>query len=67
MFRGRENEHKDLGLEVVGKAAKDLSHVGQADGEPKLSGRHVNLIMTPLPSARRKLKYNESVSAHEEE
>ncbi|NDV62218.1 translation initiation factor IF-3 [Puniceicoccales bacterium CK1056] len=63
MFRGRENEHKDLGLEVVAKAAKDLSHVGQADGTPKLSGRHVNLIMTPLPVAKRTLKFNESVSA----
>lgn len=67
MFRGRENEHKNLGLEVVAKAAKDLSHVGQADAEPKLSGRHVNLIMTPLPSAKRKLKYNETVHTGEEE
>jgi len=62
MFRGRENEHKNLGVEVVGKAANDLAHVGTADSEPKLSGRHVNLIMTPLPTTKRKLKYNESVS-----
>lgn len=61
MFRGRENEHKELGLEVLAKAAEDLNHVGQADSEPKLSGRHVNLIMSPLPSAKRKLKYNESL------
>ena len=67
MFRGRENEHKDLGLEVVAKAAKDLSHTGQADGPPKLSGRHVNLIMTPLPATKRKLKYNESISHPAEE
>lgn len=67
MFRGRENEHKDLGIEVVAKAAQDLGHVGQADGTPKLSGRHVNLIMTPLPTAKRKLKYNESVSPHQPE
>ena len=66
MFRGRENEHKDLGLEVVAKAAQDLSHVGQADGTPKLSGRHVNLIMSPLPVARRRLKYNEPLAKPEE-
>ena len=59
MFRGRENEHKDLGLEVVAKAAEDLSHVGHADGVPRLSGRHVNLMMSPLPLVKRKLKYNE--------
>lgn len=59
MFRGRENEHKNLGIEVLAKAAKDLNHVGAADGDPKLSGRHVNLIMSPLPSSKRKLKYND--------
>ena len=67
MFRGRENEHKQLGLEVIAKAAQDLNHVGVADGDPKLSGRHVNLVMTPLPASRRKLKYNETVTTQAEE
>jgi translation initiation factor IF-3 len=66
MFRGGENEHKNLGIEVVAKAAEDLSHVGQADGTPKLSGRHVNLIMSPLPELKRKLKYNEHLAKPEE-
>lgn len=66
MFRGRENEHKELGIEVLAKAAKDLDHVGQADSEPRLSGRHVNLVMSPLPGNRRQLKYNESVNLPED-
>ena len=66
MFRGRENEHKELGIEVLAKAAKDLEHVGQADSEPRLSGRHVNLVMSPLPGNRRQLKYNESVNLPED-
>lgn len=66
MFRGRENEHKDLGVEILAKAAEDLNHVGHADSEPRLSGRHVNMIMSPLPVAKRKLKYNESLSPAEE-
>jgi translation initiation factor IF-3 len=66
MFRGRENEHKELGVEVLAKAAADLNHVGQADSPPKLSGRHVNLIMTPLPAAKRKFKYNDSLGKAEE-
>ena len=66
MFRGRENEHKELGIEVLAKAGQDLSHVGNPDTEPKLSGRHVNMIMSPLPIAKRKLKYNESVARPEE-
>jgi len=61
MFRGRENEHKELGIEVLAKASRDLSHVGQADSEPKLTGRHVNMVMSPLPTTKRKLKYNEEV------
>ena len=67
MFRGRENEHKDLGVEVVARAAEDLSHVGHADGTPRLSGRHVNLMMSPLPLDKRKLKYNEDHVSHGEE
>lgn len=66
MFRGRENEHKELGVEVLAKAASDLSHTGQADGVPRLSGRHVNLIMSPLPIAKRKIKFNESLAKPEE-
>jgi len=59
MFRGREMEHTDLGIEVVKKAAKDLAHVGVPDSEPRLTGRHVNMVMSPLPTSKRKLKYNE--------
>lgn len=62
MFRGRENEHKDLGLEVVRKAAQDLAHVGTADTDAKLSGRHVNMFLSPLPAAKRTLKFNENVN-----
>jgi len=59
MFRGREMEHQDLGLEVVKRASGDLTHVGQADADPKKSGRHVSMTMTPLPANKRKLKYHE--------
>lgn len=61
MFRGRENEHKELGVEVLQKAGNDLSHVGHCDGDPRLSGRHVNMIMTPLPEAKRALKFQHIV------
>ena len=66
MFRGRENEHKELGVEVIKRAAQDLSHVGSADSEPRLVGRHVNMVMSPLPMSRRQLKYNEPLDADAE-
>jgi len=56
-FRGREMEHKDLGFEKVKQTITDLSHVGTADLEPKLVGRAVSAVMSPLPEAKRQLKY----------
>jgi translation initiation factor IF-3 len=58
MFRGRENEHKDLGIKVVSRAAKDLEHIATPDSEPRLAGRHVNLVISPLPASKRRLKFN---------
>jgi translation initiation factor IF-3 len=47
-FRGREMEHTDLGFERVRAAVK----------EPKLVGRQITLILSPVPANRRKLKFN---------
>lgn len=67
MFRGREMEHQDLGLAMVNRAAKDLTNVGVADVAPRLSGRHINMIMSPLPQQKRVLKYNDTVSTEDSE
>jgi translation initiation factor IF-3 len=63
IFRGRENEHKELGFEIVKRALNDLLHVGHKDSDPKLAGRNVLVTLSPLPANKRALKYNE---AHEE-
>lgn len=57
-FRGRENEHKQLGVERVKMAADELSGVSSQDSEPKLVGRQVTQILSPLPESRRQLKFN---------
>ena len=57
-FRGRENEHKQLGVERVGLAAEELSGVSTPDSEPKLVGRQVTQILSPLPESKRTLKFN---------
>lgn len=57
MFRGREMEHTDLGFEVMKRAAVDLEHVAVKEGEPKLNGRFVTMVISPLPQNKRKLKY----------
>ena len=58
MFRGREMEHVNLGMDLVKQAIKDLSGVGKADDQPKLTGRFIIVSMSPLPKNQRTLKYN---------
>ncbi len=70
MFRGREMEHKELGMNLVKQAISDLGGVGKADDTPKLNGRFIIVSLSPLPHPRRVLKYNsldEIDSADEEE
>jgi len=67
MFRGREMEHINTGMEVVRRAIKDLSGVGRPDDEPKLSGRFIMVNLSPLPSTQRVLKYNTAEEAEVEE
>lgn len=61
MFRGREMEYTNLGMEVITRAATDLLHIGVADSEPKLAGRNINMILSPLPKHKRVLKFNSHV------
>jgi translation initiation factor IF-3 len=57
-FRGREMAHTDVGFVTIRRAVNDLLHVAHADNEPKLMGRNIIVMMTPLPANKRKLKYN---------
>ena len=66
MFRGREMEHIDIGMDVVKRAIQDLSGVGRPDDEPKLSGRFIIVNLSPLPQHNRILKYNSVEEAESE-
>ena len=59
MFRGREMEHKDLGFETVNRAVKELEHIGHRDTEPRLSGRIISTMVSPLPEKDRVFKFNQ--------
>ena len=69
MFRGREMEHIDLGMNLVKQAINDLSGVGKADDTPKLNGRFIIVSLSPIPQHQRVLKYNslDDIDAEEEE
>ena len=65
-FRGREMEHKNLGVERVNAARDELVGVATADMEARLVGRQVTMVLSPLPENKRTLKYNQSADDFDE-
>jgi len=57
-FRGRENAHKDLGFVALNRIIEDLKTMAQVDQPPRLSGRAVAMILSPLPAHQRKRKFH---------
>lgn len=56
-FRGRENAHQQLGLEVMAKVVEDLRTMGKVDQPAKLAGNTVTMVLTPLPTGQRVKKF----------
>lgn len=52
-FRGREMQHTDIGFQVVKKFIAELEPYGHPDFAPKLIGRGINMMMSPLPRNKR--------------
>lgn len=47
MFSGRENAHRELGRDVLGRVAERLQEVGTPEGEPRNEGRAMAFIIAP--------------------
>jgi translation initiation factor IF-3 len=52
-FRGREMQHTEFGFEVMTKFIGLVTAFGQPDFPPKLIGKGINLMMSPLPRNKR--------------
>jgi translation initiation factor IF-3 len=52
-FRGREMQHTEFGFEVVKKFVALLETYGHPDFPPKMIGRGINMMMSPLPRNKR--------------
>ncbi|MBE6446854.1 MAG: translation initiation factor IF-3 [Alphaproteobacteria bacterium] len=46
-FRGREMSYQDLGVEVLNRAAQDVADIAKTEGQPKLEGRNMSLMVSP--------------------
>lgn len=56
-FRGRQMAHQELGMAVVLRVKEDLATMGHVDMDPKLVGRAINMVMSPLPANKRKRRF----------
>ena len=52
-FRGREMQHTEFGFEVIKKFFEAVAPYGHPDFEPKLIGRGINAMISPLPRNKR--------------
>jgi translation initiation factor IF-3 len=52
-FRGREMMHQEYGFQVVNRFIQDLLPYAHADAPPKLIGRGINVMLSPLPRNKR--------------
>jgi translation initiation factor IF-3 len=52
-FRGREMAHTEFGFQQVGKFIRELAPFGHPDAPPKLIGKGINVMLSPLPRNKR--------------
>jgi translation initiation factor IF-3 len=52
-FRGRELAHKEFGFQQVEKLVSNLTPFGHPDAPAKLIGKGINVMLSPLPRAKR--------------
>jgi translation initiation factor IF-3 len=47
MFKGRENAHKELGMEVIENFKEELKNVAMMEKEPSLEGPNIIMVVSP--------------------
>jgi translation initiation factor IF-3 len=62
-FRGREMAHQEFGFQTVERFIKELTPYGHPDAPPKLMGRGLNVMLSPLPRNKRAKNPNQAAGA----
>ncbi len=52
-FRGREMAHKEFGFQQIEKFIKEIAPYANPDAAPKLIGKGINVMLSPLPRNKR--------------
>src|SRR5581483_2058582 len=61
-FRGREMAHTEIGFQLIQKFLKEVTPYGHPDATPRLIGRAINVMLSPLPRNKRAKNPNEPES-----
>lgn len=51
MFRGREMSHLELGRKLLDRLAQDVSDIAKIEAFPKVDGRNMTMVLSPLKEA----------------
>ncbi len=59
-FRGREMAHTEFGFQVIEKFLAEITSFGHPDAPAKLTGKTINVMISPLPRNKRARHPNEA-------
>jgi translation initiation factor IF-3 len=66
-FRGREMAHQEFGFGQVQRFIKEVAPYGHPDAPPKLIGKGLNVMLSPLPRNKRAKNPNPNARTYEEQ
>ena len=54
MFRGREMNHTELGLNLLNRIADETGDLASVESQPRLDGRNMTMVLTPHTAEHKK-------------
>ena len=60
-YKGREITKKEFGFDLASRFQKDLSEISAPEGEPKLIGKRLQLILKPVKSSPKSSNNEETI------
>ncbi|MCL2746979.1 MAG: translation initiation factor IF-3 [Coriobacteriia bacterium] len=67
MFRGREMAHPELGLNILVRLAEELEDLAVIENQPKLEGRNMHMLISPLKKKPEKAAKDSESDSNETE
>lgn len=67
VFRGRENQHRNLGEEILLSIRDNLAGVGIVEGKPQMMGNRMSIMMAPVAAKQSAPKAPSAEKPHAEE